>query len=429
MSDVQTANDGLKRVDRRGRQAFAAGVGNVVEWYDWYAYSFLAVFFSKQVFDSSSDAAGLLSAFAVFAASFLLRPIGGLLIGNLADRIGRKNTLALTIITMGLGSLIVGLTPTYASVGFWAPVVLVLGRLISGLSVGGEFAANTVFLVESAPEGRRGFFSSLQYVSTTIGQLLATGITSLLLLYLHVDGMEAWGWRVPFIFGAVLSVIGLWVRRTTEETLDTAVPGPKPKVFDAVVKYPKATFLVIGVTIAGTVLYYTWTTYISTYIQAGQVLSKESALLITMLALVAFLIVQPFAGMLSDKIGRRPVLIVSMGAFAVGIIPGLYAVSHWGFVGTLLVVILGMLLLSLFTSVSAAVNAEIVPTHVRSAGIGFPYSVAVALFGGTAPFLATWFATFPVPNIFGFWVIFCCVISLLVVIFGLKETAFKPLPN
>ncbi|WP_041684889.1 MFS transporter [Renibacterium salmoninarum] len=408
------ATSTVQPVSNRFRQIVASGVGNAIEWYDWYIYSFLAVVFAPQIFHAGDATADLLSAFAVFAASFLLRPIGGLLVGNLADRIGRKNTLVLTISAMGLGSLIVGLTPSFATVGIWAPIILVLGRLISGLSVGGEFAANTVFLVESAPANRRGFYSSFQYVSTTVGQLLASGLAALLLSTLSKDDMNAWGWRVPFFVGALLSLVGLWIRRGTEETLVVKAEAVRPKVFDALVKYPKQSLLIVGITISGTILYYTWTTYLPTYATTNGSLETKDFLVISTIGLFFFLIIQPLVGILSDRIGRKPLLIASSAIFAVGIVPGLYLVSQSTFVGALGVTLVGMLVLSGFTSISAAVNAETIPTHVRSAGIGFPYSLTVAIFGDTAPFVGTLFKTWGVPGLFGWYVVVLCLISLAV---------------
>jgi MHS family alpha-ketoglutarate permease-like MFS transporter len=410
------------------RQIAASGVGNAVEWYDWYIYSFLALNFSGQIFNSDDPTAALLGAFAVFAVSFLLRPIGGLLVGNLADRIGRKNTLAITILTMGLGSLIVGLTPTFEAVGIWSPIILVLGRLISGLSVGGEFAANSVFIVESAPAGRRGFFSSFQYVSTTVGQLIASGLAALLVATLSQEDMAAWGWRVGFLFGAVLSVVGLWIRRGAEETFVEPDRDKRARTFDALRKYPRQSLLIVGITIAGTITYYTWTTYLPTYATANGVLDQQTLLTISTVSLLFFLVIQPPIGALSDRIGRKPLLITFAAAFAVGIVPALALVSVSGFWGTLAVVLLGMLVLSGYTSIAAAVNAEIIPTHVRAAGIGFPYSAAVALFGGTAPFMGTLFASWGNPGLFGWYVMLLVVISLVVYLL-LPETARKPLPE
>lgn len=410
------------------RQIAASGVGNAVEWYDWYIYSFLALNFSGQIFKSDNPTASLLGAFAVFAASFLLRPIGGLIVGNLADRIGRKNTLALTILAMGLGSLIVGLTPTYDAVGVWSPIILVIGRLITGLSVGGEFAANSVFLVESAPAHRRGFFSSFQYVSTTAGQLVASGVAAVLVVLLSEADMAAWGWRIAFIFGAVLSVVGLWIRSGAEETFVEPEKSKRAGLFDALIKYPKQSLLIVGITVGGTITYYTWTTYLPTYAEANGTLDQETLLVISTISLAFFMLIQPLVGSLSDRVGRKPLLIGFAAIFVVGVVPGLYLVSQSGFWGALLIVLLGMLVLSGYTAIGAAVNAEIIPTHVRAAGIGFPYSIAVALFGGTAPFMGTLFGSWGNPGLFGWYVAALAAVSLIVYLF-LPETAHKPLPK
>lgn len=206
------------------RQLLAASVGNAVEWYDWYAYTFLAAYLASQIFPkgSGNSLVPLLSTFAVFAVGFFMRPVGGLLMGALADRRGRRTALTATILLMGGSSLLLGLTPTYATAGVLAPVVLVVARLLQGLSVGGEFAASTTFLVESAGPGRRGLFSSFQYVSTSVGQLAASGIAALLIGVLGEDRMNGWGWRIPFLLGAVFSLAGFWIRRGAEETRSAA---------------------------------------------------------------------------------------------------------------------------------------------------------------------------------------------------------------
>ncbi|WP_210414843.1 MFS transporter [Microlunatus elymi] len=413
---------------RRGaRQILAAGIGNTAEWYDWYIYSFLTRYFAPQIFPGDNALAQTLSSFAVFAVGFFLRPIGGLLIGALADRWGRRNTLTLTILTMGAASLIIAITPTYASVGILAPVILVFARLVSGLSIGGEFAANTTFLVESAPEGRRGFYSSFQYVSTTIGQLIASGLATVLTLTLTSSQMNSWGWRIGFAVGALIALVGLWIRRAAVETHVPPVEH-KPHLFEAIVRFPKPSLLIIGVTIAGTISYYTWTTYLPNYAEQNKV-DPSMALLISTISLAFFGAIQPLVGSLSDRIGRKPLLIIFAAAFAVGIVPGLALIrSGPSFGGYLLISLLGMVLLSGFTSISAALNAEIVPGRVRAAGIGFPYSLTVALFGGTAPFIGTFFAERGNPGLFGWWVALLCVVSLVVYIV-MPETSRKPLAD
>ena len=424
--DSVDLQDQRARAQQHGpRQVVAASVGNAVEWYDWYLYTFLTPVFARVIF-GGDEVSAVLSSFAVFAVGFFLRPLGGLLIGSLADRWGRKNTLTLTILAMGLGSLVLAVSPTYAAVGLWSPVVFVLGRLICGLSIGGEFAANTTFLVESAPRGRRGLYSSFQYVSTTIGQLLASGLAAVLAARLSDDQLASWGWRIGFAVGAVIALVGLVIRRSAEETRAPVDPADRPGVLEALRRYPKQAALVCGVTVGGTIAYYTWTTYLPTYASQGGV-PLGRALTVSTISLAFFGLVQPLVGHLSDRVGRRPVLLAFAVLFGLGVVPGLALVRGAGSFGGLLVVsLLGMLVLAGFTSVSAAVNAEIVPGRVRAAGIGFPYSLTVAAFGGTAPFVGTLFARLGHPALFGWWVALLVGVTFVVALF-LPETAHRDL--
>ena len=419
--------DQRARAQRRGpRQVVAASVGNAVEWYDWYLYTFLTPVFARVIF-GGDEVSAVLSSFAVFAVGFFLRPLGGLLIGSLADRWGRKNTLTLTILGMGFGSLVLAVSPTYAAVGLWAPVIFVLGRLICGLSIGGEFAANTTFLVESAPRGRRGLYSSFQYVSTTVGQLLASGLAAVLAARLSDAQLASWGWRIGFAVGAVIALVGLVIRRSAEETRAPVAAGERPGVFEALRRYPRQALLVCGVTVGGTIAYYTWTTYLPTYASQGGV-PLSRALTVSTISLAFFGLVQPLVGHLSDRVGRRPVLLAFTVLFGLGVVPGLALVRGAGSFGGLLAVsLLGMLVLAGFTSISAAVNAEVVPGRVRAAGIGFPYSLTVAAFGGTAPFVGTLFARLGHPGLFGWWVAVLVAVTFVVVLVALPETAHDEL--
>lgn len=418
------------KVERPGRQLLAASVGNAVEWYDWYAYTFLAVYIAAQVFptDSANPLVPLLSTFAVFAVGFFMRPLGGLLLGAVADRVGRRNALTITILMMGAGSLLMAAVPTYEQTGLLAPLLLVVARLVQGLSVGGEFAASTTFLVESAPPRRRGFFASFQYVSTTIGQLVASGLTAVLAQQLSKGDMGGWGWRIPFVVGAVLALVGFWIRRGAAETHpvpEELEAGHRPPVFEALRRYPRQSLLICGVTIAGTITYYTWTSYFPTYAQVNHGFAATTALWAGTISLAFFAVIQPLGGMLSDRYGRKPSLIVFAAGFAIGIIPllGLIGSSFWSL---LLVQCAGMVLLTGFTSISAALNAELFPGRVRASGIGFPYSLTVALFGGTAPYVATQLTAIGRPEWFPYYVVLLCLIGLVVYI-RLPETAHRPL--
>ncbi|MFF9012207.1 MFS transporter [Streptomyces sp. NPDC014870] len=410
------------------RQLLAASVGNAVEWYDWYAYTFLAAYIATQVFPqgSGNSLVPLLSTFAVFAVGFFMRPVGGLLMGAVADRHCRRTALTVTILLMGGSSLLVGLTPTYAAAGVLAPVVLVTARLLQGLSVGGEFAASTTFLVESAGPRRRGLFSSFQYVSTSAGQLAASGTAALLVAVLGDDRMNGWGWRIPFLLGAVLSLAGFWIRRGAEETHDVArQEAPRPGLFEALRRHPRASLLIGGVTAGGTLAYYTWTSYLPTYAELNTGIDKADALLAGTLSLAFFALLQPVGGLLSDRFGRKPLLLFFGIGFALLGVPLLRALDG-SFGSLLLVQCAGMVLLTGFTSISAAVNAELFPARVRAAGIGFPYSLTVAVFGGTAPYVGTLFKELDRPELFPWYVAILCLVSSAVYL-RLPETAHKEL--
>ncbi|MFG3343926.1 MFS transporter [Streptomyces sp. NPDC048018] len=412
------------------RQLLAASVGNAVEWYDWYAYTFLAAHLAREVFPpgTGNSLVPLLSTFAVFAVGFFMRPVGGLLMGAIADRRGRRTALTATILLMGGSSLLVGVTPTYAAAGVLAPVVLVTARLLQGLSVGGEFAASTTFLVESAGPGRRGLFSSFQYVSTSIGQLAASGVAALLVAKLAEDDMNAWGWRVPFLLGAVLSLAGFWIRRGAEETR-AAHPAEerRPGLFDALRHHPRASLLICGITAGGTLAYYTWTSYLPTYAELNTGMTKADALLAGTVSLAFFAVLQPIGGALSDRFGRKPSLLFFGIGFAALVVPLLHALDG-SFRSLVLVQCAGMVLLTGFTSISAAVNAEIFPARVRAAGIGFPYSLTVALFGGTAPYVGTLLKELGRPGLFPWYVAALCLLSSAVYL-RLPESAHKPLDH
>ncbi|MFJ9808749.1 MFS transporter [Streptomyces sp. NPDC101158] len=410
------------------RQLLAASVGNAVEWYDWYAYTFLAAHLAREVFPpgTGNSLVPLLSTFAVFAVGFFMRPIGGLLMGAIADRRGRRTALTATILLMGGSSLLVGVTPTYAAAGVLAPVVLVAARLLQGLSVGGEFAASTTFLVESAGPGRRGLFSSFQYVSTSIGQLAASGVAALLVAKLAEDDMNAWGWRVPFLLGAVLSLAGFWIRRGAEETRAAhRAEERRPGLLDALRHHPRASLLICGITAGGTLAYYTWTSYLPTYAELNTGMAKADALLAGTVSLAFFAVLQPIGGLLSDRFGRKPSLLFFGLGFAVLVVPLLHALDG-SFRSLVLVQCAGMVLLTGFTSISAAVNAEIFPARVRAAGIGFPYSLTVALFGGTAPYVGTLLKELGRPGLFPWYVAALCLLSSTVYL-RLPESAHEPL--
>lgn len=421
-------------VTHRGRQLVAATIGQIVEWFDWYAYSILAVYFAGQFFPASdaSSMVPLLSALAVFAAGFLMRPVGGLVMGAVADRRGRKAALTLSITMMGAANLTIGLSPTYAQVGLLAPLLLVVARLVQGLSTGGELGAASVFLVESAPANRRGLFSSFIYIGAMTGNLAAIGTAAALASSLSDEAMSSWGWRVPFLMGALAGAVGLWIRRHAQETSTVAedirsgrVRRPSP--FEFLKAHPRESLQVIGITMAPAVLFYVWAVFLPTYAAISVGFDKTQALVVSSVSLVFFTLLQPITGTISDKVGRKPTLIVFALGFVVGTVPMLNGLSSsvWSL---LLIQCIGLALLSGWSSVSAAVMSELFPARVRATGIGLPYNIAMAVFGGTGPYLATWLQSSGHGALFGWYLVACAAVSLLTYL-SLRETHGEPLPR
>lgn len=404
------------------RQLVAASAGNLAEWYDWLAYAYLSAYFADQIFPPGGDPVVLaLSAFAVFAVGFAARPVGGLLIGLLADRRGRRAAMATTITLMGAGQLAMAVLPTYEQVGLVSPVLLVVIRLVQGLSVGGESTVSAVFVAESAPAGRRGLYSSIGYVSGNLGQLLASGVAALLTWQLTAPQMHAWGWRVAFGLGVLACLAGFWIRRGTQETYRPgAEPAARPKPFDFLRSSPKEAALVVGMTVGATVVFYTWTTFLPTYARLVVGFDPGTALTVSTIALAFFVLLQPLAGRLSDRVGRKPLLIVFGVGFTLLTVPllGLLRDSFWSL---LLISCAGMVLLTGYTAVSGAVMAELFPSRVRATGIGLPYATTVAAFGGTAPYLATTLIDRGHADWFGWYVSALALLSTLVYA-GMRET-------
>ncbi|GAA4261752.1 MFS transporter [Dietzia aurantiaca] len=418
------------------RQLIAAAVGNVVEWYDWAVYSMAAVFFSAHFFPSTSENSlvPLLATLGVFAVGFFMRPIGGLFIGYLADLHGRKRALSLTIVLMGVGSLVIGLTPSYESIGVFAPILLVLARLLQGLSTGGEYTAAATFMVESAPNGKRGFYSSFLYVGALIGNLLAIAVISALLFGFGEDAMRDWAWRLVFIFGSVASIVGFLIRKyahethvlEAESTSDLTVTA-RPRMFDFLRSHPRECLTIVGLNLAAAALYYMWTSFLPTYAKLTTGFDLSQGYLVSAISLAYFIAIQPIAGSISDRFGRKPVLIVFSGGFTLAVIPMLNFVGN-SFVSLLVVQLLGFTLLAGWTATSAAVMVELFPARIRATGIGFPYAVTVAVFGGTAPYFVTWLIDRDLTTWVGIYLAVLALVSLICIA-CMKETSRIELPK
>ncbi|ASW55387.1 MFS transporter [Plantactinospora sp. KBS50] len=398
-TSAATRDPAVPLTDRQRRAVVAGSIGNTVEWVDWAVYASFAPIFATQFFPSGDPKADLLATLAVFAVGFVMRPIGGALLGSYADRHGRKAGLTLTISLMAGASLVIAICPPYSVIGILAPLVLVLARLVQGFSAGGEFGTSSAFLVESAAPGRRAFVGSWQQVSVGAGGLIASLLGVLLTRTLTDDALSSWGWRVAFGVGGLLGLVGLWLRLSVEETeaftglAERRADRPKPRPLrDMLVNHPGAALRVVGITIAGTLLYYMWISYMPGYAHTAEGVPLSEAFLANSLAIAIFLVLLPFGGKLSDRFGRKPTLL----AFAIGFLLLAWPAFHFiggGFWPLFLVELAGVVFMVGYSANCAAVMAEQFPAEVRTTGIGLPYALAVALFGGTAPYLTTWLAS------------------------------------
>ncbi|MER5538231.1 MFS transporter [Streptomyces mirabilis] len=406
------------------KKIWVGSAGNMVEWFDWFVYASFATYFAGAFFPDDNPTAQLMNTAGIFAVGFFMRPVGGWLLGRIADRRGRKTALTLTVTLMSLSALLIAFAPTYAVAGYGGAVVLLVARLLQGLSVGGEYAASATYLTEASAPERRGFASSFQYVSMTAGQILGLGLQIILQRTLSDDALHSWGWRIPFIVGALGAAVVFYLRRTMLETevYEEAASGEERGTMRALWQHRREAFLVIALTMGGTVAYYTYTTYLTKYLSNSAGLSKETATLVSFTALIVFACLQPLAGRLSDRVGRRPLLIT----FAVGstflTVPIMTMLGHAGsFWPALGLALPALVVVTGYTSINACVKAELFPTGVRALGVALPYAIANALFGGTAEYVALWFKDAGIESGFYWYVAGCAAVSLVVYV-TMRET-------
>jgi MHS family alpha-ketoglutarate permease-like MFS transporter len=394
---VRDDNVELADVRRRVRAIFIGSVGNLVEYYDFYAYAAFALYFAGSFFPGSDPVVQQLNAALLFALGFIVRPIGGWLFGYLADHRGRRQALMLSVLLMCFGSLMIAVTPTYASIGVAAPVLLGLARAVQGLSLGGEYGASATYLSEVADDKHRGFYSSFQYVTLIAGQLFA--ILVLLLLqqvFLTPEQLRAWGWRIPFVIGALLAITALAMRRNLHET-DEFVAAKRAVVrrtssIRALVGYPREVLLVVGLTMGGTTAFYTYTTYMQKFLRLSVGLTDIQTTMVTAASLIFAVILQPIYGALSDRIGRKALLIwfgVTGTLFTIPLLDTLQATKSG--VTAFLLIAAAWTIVAGYTSINAVVKAELFPTYIRATGVGLPFAVTVSIFGGTVDSIALWF--------------------------------------
>lgn len=414
MNDAKSAPE--MSFGQRIRAILIGSSGNLVEWYDFYVYAAFSLYFAKAFFPAGNQTAQLLNTAAIFAVGFLMRPIGAWLFGRMADRHGRRVSLTASVLLMCFGSAMIAVTPVYATIGVAAPTILLIARMIQGLSLGGEYGTSATYLSEMATSKHRGFYSSFQYVTLIGGQLTAMLVLIVLQTFvLTATQLEAWGWRIPFVIGALLALIAFVMRRDLVETDSFARETRREGSLAALMRHPREVAIVIGLTMGGTLAFYTYTTYMQKFLANTAGFSKDTATLVSASALFVYMLLQPIVGAISDKVGRRPVLVTFGVLGTLCTAPLLSAIGNvrdpWE---AFLLIVAGLAIVSCYTAINAVVKAELFPTSVRALGVGLPYALTVALFGGTAEWVALWLKQAGHETYFYWYVTGCIALSLIV---------------
>jgi metabolite-proton symporter len=375
---------------RRIKAIVGASSGNLVEWYDFYAYAFTSIYFAAAFFPTGDTTSQLLATAGIFAVGFFMRPLGGWLFGWIADKHGRKNSMVISVLMMCAGSLLIAILPTYASIGAAAPALLLVARLVQGLSVGGEYGTAATYMSEVAGKGHRGFYSSFQYVTLIGGQLLALLVLVALQALLSVDELKAWGWRIPFVIGAATAVIAMYLRRSLVETAsESAMHSKEAGSLRGLLRYWRSVLLVLAFTMGGSLYFYTFTTYMQKYLVNTAHMDAKIVSVVMTFVLVIYMLLQPVFGALSDRIGRRNNMLMFSGIATLASVPMLSALGRVSNpYAAFAFVLFALVIASFYTSISGVVKAELFPGTVRALGVGFTYAVGNALFGGTAEYVA-----------------------------------------
>lgn len=416
----------MANVTGRLRSIVGGSAGNLVEWYDWFAYASLAIYFAPSFFPEADPTAQLLNSAAIFAVGFVMRPVGAWFFGIYSDRHGRKAGLGLSVALMCLGSMMIALAPGYDTIGVFAPLLLLLARMIQGFSVGGEYGAGATYLSEMAAQRHRGFYASFQYVTLIAGQLTALAVLILLQSLLPDAAIEAWAWRIPFFVGAVLALAVYLLRRKLAETtafleLDrNAAPLSSARLLWR--HHRRATILCAAITVGSGVGFYTYTSYLQKYLVNTSGFSRTDATAITAAALVMFMAAQPFWGWVSDRIGRKPLtLIFGIGGVLLTVPVFAALAEARDPVTAFLLAVAPLMVMAPFTAVGPILKAEMFPAHIRTLGVALPYGVAQALFGGTTEYVALWFKQGGAEGAF-YWYVTACIGVALVACTMLPET-------
>jgi MFS transporter, MHS family, proline/betaine transporter len=433
-SGEQAVAQAVPRVEETSirRAIVGASVGNTVEWFDFAVYGYLAVTLGAVFFPSEDPTISLLSSFAVFGVAFVMRPLGGLFFGPLGDRIGRQRTLATVIILMSVSTFVIALLPGYATIGIWAPILLVAARLLQGFSAGGEFGGASAFIAEYSPDNRRGFLVSWLEFSTLIGFIL--GSTSVLVLssVLSEDALTSWGWRIPFLLAGPLGLIGLYIRLRLDDTpefraLESAGEVSQSPFKETITQNWRPILQVAGLVIIQNAGFYIVLTYMQTYITEQLGFSTTSASLSTVLTLLVGMALIPPLGALSDRVGRKPVLMASCVGFVVLTYPLFLLLNAGSLAGAIAAHVALGALLAVYLSTTIAALTELFPTRVRYGGFSIGYNVSVAIFGGAAPFLATYLISVTGNPLSPAFYLIAAAIATALTLLTIKETARTPL--
>jgi len=410
----------------RIRNIIGGSAGNMVEWFDWYVYAIFSPYFAAAFFPNSDRTSQLVSTAAIFAAGFVMRPIGAWIMGIYSDRKGRKAGLTLSVSLMCLGSLVIAFTPTRAQIGILAPAILIAARLMQGLSLGGEYGSSATYLSEVAGRDRRGFFSSFQYVTLISGQLIASAVLLVLLWTMSDEAIRAWGWRIPFAIGAMLAFIVFYIRRRIAETESfrnaQEAGAPRSSGLRLVRDHPQEALLVMALTAGGTLAFYAFTIYLPKFLVDTSHLDGKVAAYISTAALFVFMCLQPLAGALSDRVGRKPIMIAFglLGVlFTVPIFTALENVRNP--YAAFALVMAALVILTGYTSINAVVKAELFPAHIRALGVALPYALANTIFGGSAEYVGFQLKKLGVASVF-YWYVTAMIALSLIVYWRMRDT-------
>lgn len=427
-----TALSASQATSRRRNAILAGVVGNVLEWYDFAVYGYFVPVISKLFFPNQTPLVSLLLTFSVFGVGFVMRPVGSIVFGQYGDRYGRKRALSAVIFLMAISTFAVGLLPTYASIGVFAPLLLVICRLGQGLSGGGEWGGAAAYLVEYAAPGRRGLTGSLQQVSVGGGFLLGSLTAATLTTWIEPDDILVWGWRIPFLLGVLVGIVGAIMRWRLDDTPKFEELASRGQVaasplVEAFTTFRKPTLIAFGITLHNTVGYYAVLIYLTTWLTNIVKMPRSTALWIGTTCLVAFVIVVPLMGALSDRIGRRPLFIASCIGYIVLAYPMFLLASTGVPAYALIAQLVLVLLLALYAGPGPAVYCELFPTRVRYTALSVGYNIPVAIFGGFAPFIATWLIQATGNPLSPAYYVMAASLVTLVTMIWVKETAFEPL--